>query len=101
MPKVDLLLWCIDALASRYGWTRHYILEELYWEELWDHTKLAANYTAEEKNAECRFQFMIHADKKQAGKWKDFPIPFPEKIPTKSGVNQLPPHLQKVVYREK
>jgi len=101
LPKVDFLLWCIDTLASRYGWTRHYILEELYWEELWEHTKLAANYTAEEKNAEYRFQFMIHADKKQARKWKDFPIPFPKKIPTKSGVAQLPPHLQKVVYREK
>ena len=98
-----MLIWCIDVLASRYGWTRHYILEQLYWEELWEHVKTAANYSAEEKNAEMRFQFMTHADKKQARKWKDLPIPFPKEkeIPMKnlSGVSQLPPHLQHVVHR--
>jgi len=50
---------------------------------------------------------MLHADKKSAGKWKDFPLPFPEtkdKVKVKedvSGVSQLPPHLRKLVFREK
>jgi len=103
LPPVNILIWCIDVLASRYSWTRSDILEGLYWEELWEHTKIAANYSAEEKNAGMRFQFMIHADKKQARKWKDLPIPFPRKkgVPTKdiSGVSQLPPYLQHVVHR--
>ncbi len=40
-------------------------------------TTIAANFTAEEKNADYRFEYMVHADKKSARKWKDLPIPFP------------------------
>jgi len=45
---------------------------------------------------------MLHADKKSAQKWKDLPIPFPaeDKVKSDSGISQLPPRLQKVVYRE-
>jgi len=52
-------------------------------------------------NAKLRFQFMLHADKKAAGKWKDLPIPFPtqEQEKKKKGVEQLPEHLKNVVYR--
>ena len=52
-----------------------------------------------------RFNFMLHADKKAARKWKDLPIPFPpikEDVVEKeslSGVEQLPDKLQQVVYR--
>ena len=66
---------------------------------------MAANFAADEKNAELKFQFMLHADKKSAGKWKDLPVPFPVEegegiVGDKSGISQLPEKLQKVVYRE-
>ena len=66
---------------------------------------MAANFTADERNADLKFQFMLHADKKSAGKWRDLPIPFPVKegeeiVGDKSGISQLPAKLQKVVYRE-
>jgi hypothetical protein len=50
----------------------------LYWEELWEFVVIASNFAAEERNAEFKFQFMLHADKEAANKWKDLPIPFPE-----------------------
>jgi len=69
---------------------------------------MAANLWAEERNAELKFHFMIHADKKSAGKWQDLPIPFPvEEDQGKgaatdiSGVSQIPAHLRGVIYREK
>ena len=104
MPGVDFFLWCIDVLASRYGWEKQHIEEELYWEEFWELVQMAANFTADERNAELKFQFMLHADKKSAGKWRDLPVPFPaegkETVRDKSGISQLPERLQKVVYRE-
>ena len=74
----------------------------MYWESFWGHVLTAANFTAEEKNAEFRFQFMIHADKKSVKKWRDLPIPFPKdssEPKDKSGVEQLPSQLRSVVYR--
>ncbi len=66
---------------------------------------LAANSAAIDKNADLRFQFMLHADKKSAKKWKDLPIPFP-KEPEKTvpkgdlgGTAQLPHDI--VVHRPK
>ena len=66
---------------------------------------MAANFSADEKNAELKFQFMLHADKKSSGKWKDLPIPFPvreskETEEVKDGISELPQHLQKFVIRE-
>lgn len=92
-------------LASRYGWTRRYCLEEIYWEEFWEHVTVASNFTIEEKNAEFRFQFMLHATKKDVDKWHDLPIPFPsegDNAQTKediSGISQLPSNLRGTVYR--
>ena len=81
--------------------------ESLYWEEFWDLVQLTANFTADEKNAELKFQFMLHADKKSARKWQDSPIPFPAtkkqqqaQVADKSGITQLPPHLRGVVIKE-
>lgn len=79
--------------------------EGLYWEEFWEFVQMASNFTADEKNADLRFHFMLHADKKSARKWKDLPIPFPaendDKIAQdKSGITQLPPHLRGSVIRE-
>ena len=77
----------------------------MYWEKFWEHVITAANFTAAEKNAEFRFQFMLHADKKSAGKWRDLPIPFPvseediAKLKDKSGISQIPSHLKHTVYR--
>jgi len=76
----------------------------LYWEEFWEHVKVASNFTAEERNAEFRFQFMLHATKKDVHKWHDLPIPFPpdkSEVQTEdiSGISQLPASLQRVIYR--
>jgi hypothetical protein len=98
------LTWCIDTLASRYGWTRNYCLKKLYWEEFWEHVKVCANFDAEEKNSELKFQFMLHATKKSD--WHDLPLPFPvdskeaeNNLGDKSGINQLPENLQNSIYR--
>ena len=62
---------------------------------------MAANFTSDERNANMKFHFMLHADKKSARKWKDLPVPFPTKDEKKeSGISQLPSNLQNVVYRE-
>ena len=76
----------------------------MYWEEFWDTTIVAANTKIEELNVQMRFDFMLHADKKSQGKWRDLPIPFPkiehkETAGNKDGIDQLPVHLQGVVYR--
>ena len=79
--------------------------ESLYWEEFWDFVLMAANFMADEKNADLKFHFMLNADKKSAKKWRDLPIPFPAEEKTevakdKSGITQLPSHLQGIVLRE-
>jgi hypothetical protein len=68
---------------------------------------LAANFSADERNAELKFHFMIHADKKSAGKWQDMPIPFPaeknqedKRLIDKSGISQLPQQLRGIIYKE-
>jgi hypothetical protein len=75
----------------------------MYWEEFWEHVIVSANFTSEEKNAEFRFQFMLHATKKDAYKWQDLPLPFPIKRDfsrqDKSGISQLPRNLEGLVYR--
>jgi len=75
----------------------------MYWEEFWEHVIIASNFTAEEKNAEFRFQFMLHATKKDVHKWHDLPIPFPSDKNVQnsdiSGISQLPTNLQGVIYR--
>ena len=66
---------------------------------------MAANFTADDKNADLKFHYMLNADKKSAKKWRDLPIPFPAEKKTdvvrdKSGITQLPTRLQGVVLRE-
>ncbi len=65
---------------------------------------MAANFEADEKNAELKFNFMLHADKKSAQKWKDLPVPFPVEDNDKvkeDGISQLPSRLKNtIVYRE-
>jgi hypothetical protein len=83
----------------------------LYWEEFWELVRVSANYTADEKNAEMKFNFMLHADQKAAGKWTDLPIPFPVEeddegqvrvsdMPDKGGISQIPQHLRGAVFKE-
>jgi len=92
----------VDTLAVRYGWTKHYILESLYWEEVWELMQVASNAIAYEKNADMYFQFCLHAQSKDAIKnWKDFPLPFPDEEyeetskpkPHYGGLDDLPRHI--------
>jgi len=65
---------------------------------------MAANFEADERNAELKFNFMLHADKKSAQNWKDLPVPFPVEGDDKvkdDGISQLPSQLKNtIVYRE-
>ena len=95
------MAWIVDTLASRYGWTKKQILEELYWEEMWEQVKVAANVITYEKNQELFFNYCIHATSKDAMKhWKDSPLPFPVKSNIKrrelhyGGLDQLPSHIR-------
>ena len=78
----------------------------MYWEEFWEYTTMAANFSSEEKNAELRFQFSLHADRKSIHKWKALPVPFPpiisereKELSDKSGISQLPGVYRGLVYR--
>ena len=75
----------------------------MYWEEFWECVVTASNFAIEERNAEFKFQFMLHATKKDVNKWHDLPIPFPseeEDVQTKdiSGISQLPANMRGMVY---
>jgi len=97
-----LLDWCVDTLVSRGYGSRLELLNKMYWEEFWEATIVAANTATAELNTQMRFQFMLHADKKSQGKWKDLPVPFPprqEKVKDKSGLSQFPKNLKGAVYR--
>jgi hypothetical protein len=103
VPSVDFFYWCIDVLASRYGWTKQYCEENLYWEEFQDLVQMAANFMVEEKNSEFKFQFMLQADQKSRDSWKDFELPFPKENQEKediSGTKKLPKTLERFVYIE-
>ena len=58
---------------------------------------MAANCEAYEKNQDCKFNYMLHAQTKNASKnWKDFPLPFPSKKAKQlhyGGLDQLPNHI--------
>lgn len=77
----------------------------MYWEEFWDAVQFSSNTKIEEMNAEFRFQFMLHTDKKGKNQWKDMELPFPaerkqsNELSSGSGVDDLPPELQGLVYR--
>lgn len=80
-----------------------YCEEQLYWEEFQEFVQMAANFIVEERNAELKFHFMLHADKKSKSKWKDLELPFPKTekdLEDKSGLKVLPQDLQKFVYKE-
>lgn len=94
-----MLSWIVDTLASRYGWTRQHILDDMYWEDVWEHLEIASNINTYERNQELYFQFCLHAGSKEAIKnWKDSPLPFPDKKykenkPHYGGLDQLPRHI--------
>jgi len=88
-------------VSRGYG-SRQELLSGMYWEDFWEATIVAANTSAVELNTQMRFQFMLHADKKSQGKWRDLPIPFPvrhKEVKDKSGLSQFPKHMQGTVYR--
>lgn len=99
--------WCVDVLVSR-GYSRREALEDMYWEDFWEAVELAANSKVMEQNADFKFHFMLHVDKKSKDAWEDSPLPFPAKEEVEkedkkaedvSGIEQLPPELRGLVYR--
>lgn len=51
----------------------------MYWEEVWDMYELASNSEIIEKNESMKFNFIIHAQSKEAMEsWEDLPLPFPD-----------------------
>lgn len=98
IPPVDFLTAMIDVLAKRYGWSFTEIREEMYWEHVYEMYEYASNLEAMEKNEEMRFQFLLHAQTKEAvNSWKDLPIPFPDT----SIVNPVPSMIIKTDSGEK
>lgn len=70
----------VHTLASEYGWSYATISDDMYWEDVYEMYELASNMGAIERNDEMRFNFMLHAQTKDAlNKWKDLPIPFPDR----------------------
>ena len=78
MPATDLLVSIVDTLAKRYGWSFDGILEEMYWEDVYAMYVYASNMDSIETNEQSKFQFLIHAQSKEAiDAWRDFTPPFP------------------------
>ena len=66
----------------------------MYWEDTYEMYEYASNLDALEKNEDMKFQYMLHAQTKEALRsWKDSPIPFPD-IST-SFIAQEQPMLEK------
>jgi len=85
MPKADFLTSLIDTLSKRYGWSTKNILEDMYWEEVYEMYEYASNLEVIERNEDMRFNYLLHAQTAKAlNNWRDLPIPFPDR-------NWIPP----------
>lgn len=52
----------------------------MYWEDVYSMYEYASNLDSLELNEQMKFQFMLHAQSKEAvSGWRDMPIPFPIK----------------------
>lgn len=92
MPPIDFYLMVVDTLAKRYGWSWTEISENMYWEYVYELYEFASNLDTIEKNEQMKFQFMMHAQSKEAiNKWKDALIPFPDRAwkPPKRKTDEL------------
>lgn len=79
VPPVEMFTSMVDVLAKRYGWSYSDIAEDMYWEKVYEMYEYASNLDALETNGDRKFDFMIHAQSKEAiQSWQDMPIPFPD-----------------------
>ena len=70
----------VDTLAKRYGWNYTDISENMYWEQVYEMYEIACNLNVLEKNEDMKFNFILHAQTKDAqNSWNDLPIPYPDK----------------------
>ena len=52
----------------------------MYWEQVYEMYEYACNMNILEKNEKMRFDFMLHAQTKEAqNSWRDLPIPYPDR----------------------
>lgn len=52
----------------------------MYWEEVYEHYEYACNLNVLERNEEMHFQFLLHAQTKEAANsWQDATIPYPDR----------------------
>ena len=52
----------------------------MYWEEVYEMYEIACNLNTKEKNEEMKFNFILHAQTKEAqDSWVDLPIPYPSR----------------------
>lgn len=89
IPGYGLLVEIVTCLAKEFGWTRHYILEELYWDEIWIYYKKIQNDKVIDIDTRRKWEHSLHGSlhvgKKEAGKWRSFwnkwklKLPFPGK----------------------
>lgn len=67
-------------MAKRYGWNYVDVAEKMYWEEVYEMYEIACNLNVIEKNEDMKFNFILHAQTKDAqDSWKDLPIPYPDR----------------------
>lgn len=70
----------MDTLAKRYGWIYTDIADGMYWEEVYEMYEIACNLNTIEKNEDMKFNFILHAQTKDAqNSWVDLPIPYPDR----------------------
>jgi len=93
----------VDTLAKRYGWPLSEISENMYWEEVYEMYELSCNLNVIEKNDDMKFQFILHSGTKDAAKkWKDLPIPFPNrKWNPKPSQTRMPKAFERHAKKEK
>lgn len=78
----------------------------MYWEEVYEMYEYACNLNTLEKNESMQFNYLLHAQTKDAMKnWKDLPIPYPDrdwKPPEpKQGATKFKPEFERNAKRTK
>ena len=69
----------VDVLSHRYGWSYNLIAEEMYWEDVYEMFKYARNMDVIELSRDMQFNYMLHAQSKEAlDAWQNEQIPFPK-----------------------
>jgi len=107
LPPIDAFLQMIDVLAQRYGWSFSDITKEMYWEDVHEMYEYGCNLNVIEKSENMKFQFLLHAQTKDAmDKWRDIPIPYPDRAwsppqPNKGEPTKFKPEFERNSKRAK